>query len=350
MPIIDADSHVIEPDLIWARMAPPYDKYRPLRLVQAEGNGERQEYLLTNGKLLRARGGGALIFREDGGDKIPAPEAARLLLDVEARLRHMDELGTDIQVVYPTIFIEPIASNPEAELGMCQAYNRWMGEEIWPQGQGRLRWACVPPLRTMDKAIEELRRSREQGACAVFMHLLEFDDKLVSDPYFYPLYEEAARLDMPICFHAGNASMEMHRILADEPGLLNRFTGLGTFDLILENAIPDKFPGLRMAFVEFGAQWLPYMVLFLRRRMERRGRPFKENILRDNRLYVTCETHDDIPYLVQWVGEDNLIAGTDYGHADNSTDLKGLQTLNATLPVPLAQKILYENPRRLYGL
>jgi predicted TIM-barrel fold metal-dependent hydrolase len=233
---------------------------------------------------------------------------------------------------------------------MCQAYNRWMGEEIWPRGQGRLRWACVPPLRTMDKALEDLRRSREQGACAVFMHLLEFDGKLVSDPYFYPLYEEAARLDVPICFHAGNASADMHRLLADDIPLRNRFTGLGTFNLIVENQIPDKFPGLRMAFVEFGAQWLPYLILFLQRRMERRGRTLKASILRDNRLYVSCETHDDIPYLVQWVGEDNLIIGTDYGHADTSTDLRGLQTLKQRLDPRLADKILYENPRRLYGL
>ncbi len=90
MPIIDADSHVIEPDIVWDRMIPPYDKYRPQRLVQAVGDGERQEYLLTNGKLMRARSGAADIFTADGGDKLPTPPGARLLLDVEARLRHMD--------------------------------------------------------------------------------------------------------------------------------------------------------------------------------------------------------------------------------------------------------------------
>ncbi len=30
----------------------------------------------------------------------------RELLDVKARLKHMDELGTDIQVIYPTLFLD----------------------------------------------------------------------------------------------------------------------------------------------------------------------------------------------------------------------------------------------------
>lgn len=45
----------------------------------------------------------------------------------------------------------------------------------------------------------------------------------------------------------------------------------------------------------------------------------------DSRIYVTCQTDDDIPYLVDQVGEDNLVIGTDYGHFDPSSNIDAIQ-------------------------
>jgi hypothetical protein len=43
---------------------------------------------------------------------------------------------------------------------------------------------------------------------------------------------------------------------------------------------------------------------------------------------------------------------TDYGHADHSNDIDAIQTLarGGKISASLAQKILVDNPRRLYGL
>lgn len=50
-------------------------------------------------------------------------------------------------------------------------------------------------------------------------------------------------------------------------------------------------------------------------------------------------------------GEDNLMVGTDYGHADYSNDIEAIQTLahGGKINPSLAQKILGDNPKRLYG-
>ncbi len=57
----------------------------------------------------------------------------------------------------------------------------------------------------MDKAIEEARFAKENGACGIFMRGLE-GDKHISDPHFFPIYEEAGRLDLPICVHSATGS------------------------------------------------------------------------------------------------------------------------------------------------
>ena len=63
----------------------------------------------------------------------------------------MDEMGIDIQVMYPTIFIQQITDKPEFEVPICKSYNRWMAD-IWRQSQGRLRWVCALPLLSMPDA------------------------------------------------------------------------------------------------------------------------------------------------------------------------------------------------------
>jgi predicted TIM-barrel fold metal-dependent hydrolase len=75
-------------------------------------------------------------------------------------------------------------------------------------------------------------------------------------------------------------------------------------------------------------------------------------LLRDNRIDVCCQTSDDFSYVVEYVGEENLMVGTDYGHADYSNDIEAIQTLarGGKIGAALAQKILADNPKRIYGL
>jgi hypothetical protein len=77
-----------------------------------------------------------------------------------------------------------------------------------------------------------------------------------------------------------------------------------------------------------------------------------KNLLRDSRFYVGCETSDDLPYIIQAAGDDNLVVGTDYGHADSATELGALEGIckDPRLTPTLAAKIVSDNARALYGL
>jgi predicted TIM-barrel fold metal-dependent hydrolase len=75
-------------------------------------------------------------------------------------------------------------------------------------------------------------------------------------------------------------------------------------------------------------------------------------VLRANRVWVTCQTDDDLAYVLQYAGEDSLMIGTDYGHDDSASELEALRTLRAQGAVEprVLDKILDDNPRALYGL
>jgi predicted TIM-barrel fold metal-dependent hydrolase len=279
-------------------------------------------------------------------------KAAREMDDIGARLKHMDDLGVDVQVLYPTIFLRPFTRRPELELAITRSYNRWL-IDIWKRAPERLRWVAVLPLLSMDKALEEARFAKENGACGIFIRGLE-GDKRLSDAHFFPLYEEAGRLDLPVCVHSATGSFAVHDFFLDECGFSKfKLAVVGSFHTLIFNNIPDKFPRTKFAFVEVSSQWVPYAIHDFARRKERSGvRVDKSDVLRKNRIYVACQTDDDLPYVLKYAGENHLVIGTDYGHNDTSAELLALRKLkeDGAVPPHVVNKILDDNARALYGL
>jgi predicted TIM-barrel fold metal-dependent hydrolase len=210
----------------------------------------------------------------------------------------------------------------------------------------------VPPLQTLEHLSEELKFGKENGACGIYLRGLEVE-RILSDPYFFPLYEQASALDLPVCVHSANGAFTTYDFYADDPGFSKfKLAVIGAFHSFVFHGIPQLFPRLRIGIIEVSAQWIPYAVHDLARRFARRGRLFPKNVLKENRIYVTCQTDDDLDYVVGYAGEDNLVIGTDYGHADNAVEIEALRKLRADGKVKgqVVDKILQDNPSVFYGL
>lgn len=343
--IVDADAHVLESAATWSYLSKSEASFEPIVVAVQKKNGSLEEFWLLDGLLLPKS-------QNLGTD---TPRESRELTDVAARLKHMDQLGVDIQVIYPTVFLRPVTRRVEVEIALCQSYNRFMAK-IWEQGNNRIRWVVLLPLLSMDKALADLPWAKENGACGVFMRGLECDRHLC-DSYFFPLYQQAAVLDLPICVHSGSGSFPMHDYYNTETSFPKfKLLNVTGFHTLIFNGIPDMFPKLRFGFIESGAQWVPYAVHDLVRRIERqRGNPkgtLKGNFLADNRMFVTCQTDDDLPYILRYSGDDNLIIGTDYGHSDVSAEIDALKTFRQYSGVSerVADKILSDNAKQFYAL
>ena len=229
---IDADAHVLETEETWEFMDGADRKYRPEIVGSTNGSGAGDEYWLVDGTL-------RLKTRNVGKD---TPLESRELRDVAVRLKHMDELKVDIQVIFPTIFIIPLTPRPEIELALCRSYNRWMGE-CWKQSDNRLRWVAVVPLLSPDQVYEEARLAKENGAVGIYMRGSE-GERLLNDPYFYPVYDAAGRLDIPVCIHASNGSSVLFDYYKYEPVAFSKFklVVVGAFHTIVAGGIPRAIP------------------------------------------------------------------------------------------------------------
>ncbi len=348
MPVIDADAHVIETMATWAYLEESEKRFSPIVVEQTQGppsyglaGNPQKEYWVIDGRLH----GKQLNIGLD------TAEGARELRDVDARLAHMDALGIDVQVLYPTLFLRPVTSAKPVEYALVRSYNRWLGE-IWKQGKGRLRWVAVPPLLSMDRVHDELRWAKDHGACGIFVRGLE-GDRPISDPMFFPLFEIAGELDLAICLHSGQNSFHHVEVYKEDRGFLKfQYPGVAACYLLLSKEIPKLFPKVRWGFVELSASWVPFVLNGLDLLYASDGRHRSPSILADNNMYVGCQVTDDIPYILGQAGPDCLIIGTDYGHHDTASEIEALRKLrdDGSVERSAVGRILEDNPRALYRL
>jgi predicted TIM-barrel fold metal-dependent hydrolase len=326
--------------------------------LRHDDTGDR--YWLIDGKIRGLAGASfnqkrATELSQLANRQMVTPTASQQMQDVKARLAHMDELGVDMQILLPTIFIQETADRPEVDIPICRSFNRWMAD-IWQQGEGRLRWIMVPPMLDIAEAINEIRFAKENGACGVWISGLE-GERVVSDPYFFPVYEEAQRQDMPMIVHVSNKNPNYVDLVRqyDVTGAfwIFRVSVFCAFYKVVMADLPLKFPALRWGFIEAGAQWLPLLAHDLKRRFPtEKRRELPDDFVKQYRLYLSCQTDDDLPYILKYSGEDNIVCGTDYGHTDPSSDINALHELAARTDVSqeVVRKILDDNARALYGL
>jgi uncharacterized protein len=316
--VIDADAHVIETERVWDYLEPSEEKYRPT-LMTSPQNPARQIWVLDGENL-----GNKFPSPDEKqsrehlkrfGREVTTPIESRELSDVKQRLKHMDELGIDVQVLYNSLWLTPLTNRPDAEIALCWSWNRWLAD-VWKLGENRLRWTCVVPALTPDEAIPQIRFAKEHGAVGVCMRPFE-RDRMMTDPYYYPIYDEAERLDMPIAVHLANGSPELFKLMTNEAG-----GGFSTFRVptvtacyaLIMSELPRVFPRLRWGFIEVSSQWVPWVVHEAVRRSLGGPHPVSQDCLRVYKIYVSTQTDDDFAYVISYAGEENLVIGTEPGH------------------------------------
>ena len=335
--IIDGDGHVTETEEQVRRYLP--DRLRAGRAHLRAGHGYWDISL-----------GGSL-----GGEA----------KDAETWLRAMDEGGMETAVLFPTSvgLTASLIWEPEVAVEVCRAYNRFMYEEFLSRSP-RLRAAALIPMQDLDAAVDELRRAvTEYGMVGAMLPALGGHPPLGRKEYF-PLYEEAQRLDTMVAVHS--ATQGIHHLGADD---FQRFIEVNTYCFpvglfrhlvsMMFAGIPELFPELRVGWMEGGCGWAPYWLERMDEKWELRGaaeapelkRP-PTDYVRDGNWYFHTEADEKIlPYVMSVIGEDVLFYASDFPHWDSSYPASVDAMLGRTdLSDAAKRKVMRENAMRLYGL
>jgi hypothetical protein len=184
---------------------------------------------------------------------------------------------------------------------------------------------------------------------------------LLGDESFAPVYEEAQRLDTMLGIHAsgshlGGAGVDLFPRFIQAHTCSHAFGQMRQLTSIVFEGVPERFPDVRLAFLEAGCGWAPY---WMERMDDEYGKRAAEapvlkrkpsDYVRGGRVFFSCEADEWLlPQAVKLVGESQIVYASDFPHWDHSFP-QSIDEIRDRGDLTDAQKrkILGENARRLY--
>ncbi len=319
--VIDADGHVVEEmDWIVARVPEALREFAPRTLgvvddhvsIKIEGRIWRSRFRFPNGANNHNSAGGRV---HTGGT------------DPNARLDVLDSEGIDAAVLYPSSgLLFHLYETPETPAALCTAYNDWLARYC-AADPSRLIGVALLPQQSPVLATAELERAvNELGFVGGMLRPNRIAGRTVDDPEFDMLWEAAARLDVPIGFHESTlsgldtvGSSRMNTYVASHVSS-HLFENMTAMLVTAVAGLTDRFPGLRLGFLECACGWAPTWADRIEEHYEyapddfRTGNP-KGKL--NTRSWLTFELEE--PGLLSTLDQgwsDNVMFASDYPHFD----------------------------------
>jgi len=373
--VIDADGHVEENVVTFSDkyFGPAFRAQRP-RVVATGADG--LAYWMIDEQLFPRRVGrgcnnlGTPVSFEGKpvrhAQRKPETIGAMELTNLSERVQIMDEEGISIQVLYPTLFLAyPLSCNPAYVTAMCDAYNRWLGDVL--SGQKRLKWVGVVNLDEVSAAVRQVKEAKELGAVGM-MILGTAGDRLLDDPSLLPFYEAMAEMDLPLAVHVGWACPAINNLYSHiYPSGVIAFSMPVLMGLVsmMSGGIFDRFPNLRVIFLEAGCLWVHFILERLHHRFQHSGKnlanvvsrtaPIQKlepmDYIKRGNLYFSAEVEDALlPQVLELVGEGQILFGSDMPHGDRERFAEKLLRDRTDISAAAKTKILETNPAQFYRL
>jgi hypothetical protein len=289
------------------------------------------------------------------------------LNDPAARLADMDRMGFDVQMIFPSTLYAHMTNDPEFEAALCRAYNRYVAKQCAANPQ-RLKWSGLLPLREPRQAIVAIEEMQRLGARAAVVFGTA-GERLLSDPCFLPIWDEFARTELPLCVHMGMSYpplAQLGRSIYDGHIIGMSLPAQLAFMAIVGHRMLDRYQDLKVAFLEFGAEWIFYMVARMDHYLplDRGAHPFGlsmpnasdlprasiRDYVKSGRIFMAAEADDQmLQQLFDLIGEDQVLFSSDFPHGEGR-DNAALEILERQdLAESQKRKLLYDNTVSFFG-
>ncbi len=365
--VVDADGHILEPVDLWAQYLEERELLPLAPTFYIDDAGVQQFKLegVTHPRGVLGMGG-----RNAGRPVSPATADQRWEdqhpggFDPHKRVADLDLEGIDVAVLFPTVGLRFCGvQDGRLAAALCRAYNNWLADFCRPYPD-RLVGVAPVPFQEPELAIAEMRRATEKlGFRAAFIRPNPLRGRNLDHPDYYPFWEAAQDLGCPVAIHEGGLMPSVKTVGAD------RFTNLvyrhmlghvmeqqiACMTMILGGVL-ERFPRLRVLFLEAGIGWLPYWLERMDHHHERLAwlapacpRPPTEYF--HEQCFISADPDEKtIPMVVDLVGDDNLMWASDYPHFDCTFPGVVAEVREAKIPQSSMDKLLGRNAVRAYRL
>jgi predicted TIM-barrel fold metal-dependent hydrolase len=348
--IVSADSHMLESDL-WVGRFPEHLKDQAPRMIFRDGGWD----LSINGKSMTPP---ALAQH-----LCAALECYPGLTDIDCRLADLDVEGVEKELIFPQrlfgLMMFGEIANREHVFG---AYNEHIAE-MCAQAPDRLYSVMVPSYWEPEAAAESVARCVELGARCLMVPIKpgKFEDGHTiqyNHPRMDPLWAAIEASGLPLAFHIGEA------IPTAEPGavgvsVLTQMQGFRqNWAQLTFGGVFDRFPGLKVVFVEAGLSWIPGML----HDADMIYNSFPTSVSPKlkhppswywrTHCYATFMTDPVGLEMMHRIGAETALWSSDYPHQESTFGYTrgAIEAVFRALPVEDAQKVLGQTALKLFRM
>ena len=310
--------------------------------------------------------------REIMGKAIVAPAAFR---EPGARIELMDELGIDRALMWPTLaslLEERLRDDPDATHAAVHSLNQWMYETWTFNFEERIFPTPVITLPIVSEAINELEWVLERGAKIILVRPAPVPGfrgpRSFALPEFDPFWKRVEEAGVVVGMHASDSGYQ--RYLNEWEGVRNEMTpfkggsGFAAIVQLQHRAIVDtiasaighglcsRFPGLKIAPVENGSGWVRSLIHDMGTAYSTNPHMFEEDPVQvfKRNVFVHPFHEEDPVGLVELLGADNVLFGSDYPHPEGMADpISFVDDLDG-LPAGDVAKVMCGNLGRLMNV
>ena len=354
-PVFDADNHFYETEESLTKYLPPEYK-RAIEYVEVRGRkkiavrGTISEYIPNPTFEIVAAPGAqedyfangnpeGKSFRELMGEPIECPQAYR---EPVSRLELMNELNIDRTLMFPTLASlaeERMKDDPLLIHAVIHALNQWMYETWTFNYEDRIFATPIITLPIVERAIEELEWCLERGAKTVLIRPAPVPGfrgtRSFGLPEFDPFWARVVEAGIPVSMHASDSGYNeylntwesAHEFTPFRP---TAFRAVVTGKRPIEDAMAAlvchgalaRFPDLKILSVENGGDWVKRLFYGLRDAYKKMPQEFANDPIEDFRrsVWVSPFHEDDIQGLIDEIGVDHVLFGSDYPHPEGLAD------------------------------
>jgi len=290
------------------------------------------------------------------------PELAKRLDDLgDFRLKEMDEAGIDYQIL--SLGAPATQRLPaDSALQTARSVNDRLADAVKAHPKRFGAFAALPTTTDAKLAADELERCvTKLGFVGAMIHGLS-NGVFLDDKRFWPIFERAQALDVPLYFHPAMphpAVVEVYLkdYLGKHPALVNAGWGFtietATLGIrLVLSGVLDAYPKVKVILGHLG-EGLPFFLWRINMALARDGKHaegFREKFLRN--FTVTTSgffSNNALDYCIKEIGIDRIMFSIDYPFVLNPPGTKwALEELN--LPAVDKEKLLNGNARRLLKL
>jgi len=390
-PLVDADCHYYEPDDCYTRHMEPKYRDDAIQVVrglskhaQVHFRGKRVSFFSAPPGEHAGKPGSYKAFYQDDnhtGAHILAADPISCFdlpesMQRDKRLAWLDKHNVEAGIFLPSLGVgvemELRDAGPEVVMANHRAFNKWIRDDWGWDYQNRVFSAAQLSLVDLDLAIQELERVLQEGARLVNLIAGPVLGRSPADPYFDPFWARCEEAGVPVSFHLGNAGFEElvsaawgenprpqhHRVSAFQHmiGMMERPVTDTLAALIMHNLF-GRFPNLRVASIENGSSWVKPLLKRLDKAAKVAGSNFTFGMLHDrpsriflDRIRVCPFPEDNIPELIDAVGPDVAIFGSDWPHPEGLVDPIEFADGLGGLSKEEVRKVMRSNTAGLLGL